>query len=128
MPSALLPALLAAIEPIAAYCARTPAPNRHADYCAELINTISEYAEVAEAAADAQAAAPDWEAITERVITALNFPAPAWPVILRARRLLDSPAMKTRAALSVAQRLYLATITSHHLGIPTAYDEPDSQD
>ena len=128
MPSALLLPLLAAIEPIAAYVNRTPAGNKHADHCADLINAVSEYAETAEAAADTRAASPDWEAITEQVVTALNFAPSAHPVLLRARRFVDSPAMKERAALSVAQRLYLATITSHHLGIPTAYDEPDSQD
>jgi hypothetical protein len=111
-------ALLAAVAPIAAYVARTPAPNKHADRCAVLVDAVADYVdEVADADA-ARAAAPDWQALTYRMVAALDFPPSTNPLVLRCRVLLDSPHLQARAALPLAQRMYLAQINSHHLGLP----------
>ncbi|MDO7851379.1 hypothetical protein [Hymenobacter convexus] len=111
-------ALLAAVEPIAAYVARTPAPNRHADRCAVLVDAVADYVEEVEAAETVRAAEPDWKALTYRMVAALDFPSPTHPLILRCRALLDSPRLQARAALPLAQRMLAATVTSHHLGTP----------
>ena len=118
MPSALLPPLVAAIEPLAAYCARTPPGNRHADQVEALITTASEYVEAVAAETEARAAQPDWRAIAAQMVAYLEFPPCTNPLVLRVQRHLDSPAMKHRAALTQVQRLYLPQITSHHLGLP----------
>lgn len=109
-------ALLAAVEPIAAYVARTPAGNAHADKCALLVDAVADYVDEA-AAADFEPPAPDWEAIASQLAGLLPPTAPT-ALMSRCRAFLDSPAMQARAALPLAQRMALAEITSHHLGTP----------
>jgi len=111
-------ALLAAVEPIAAYVARTPPPNKHADRCAVLVDAVADYVDAVEQAAEARAAEPDWRALAYRMVFALDFPPSTHPLLVCCRRFLDSPRLKARAALPLAQRLYLAQLTSHYLGLP----------
>lgn len=129
MPSALLPPLLAAIEPLAAYCARTPAGNRHADHVADLINAASEYVEATEAETKWRAQQPDWQGIAAQMAGALDFPPSASALILRCQQHLEKPSVQTRAAAPLAQRMYLATATSHNLGFPDyLHVHTDTQD
>jgi hypothetical protein len=118
MPSALLPPLLAAIEPIAAYVNRTPAGNKHADHCADLINATSDYVSAVAAENEAREAEPNWQAIAAQMVAHLAFPPPTNPVILRCQQHLAKPSMRNRAAPPLAQRMYLATANSHNLGFP----------
>lgn len=118
MSSALLPALIAAIEPIAAYNARTPAPNKHADHCAALINAIGDFADAVENEGKARAAQPNWQAIALQMIAHLEFPPRTNPLILRIERHLAQPHLQARAAWPRAQRMMAAEIKSHHLGLP----------
>lgn len=111
-------ALRTAVAPIAAYVARTPAPNQHADRCAALVDAVADYVDEVEEAEAARAAEPDWQALAYRMVAALDFPPSTNPLVLRCQRLLDSPALQRRAARPLAQRMLLATITSHHLGLP----------
>lgn len=111
-------ALLAAVEPIAAYVERTPPPNRHADKCAALVDAVADYVEEVEEAEATRAAEPNWKALTYQMVGALDFPPSTNPLILRCQGLLDTPRLKARAALPLAQRMYLAQLTSHHLGPP----------
>lgn len=113
-------ALQAAIEPIAAYCARTPSPNAHADRCAALVNEVADYVEAVEQQAQADATGPDWQAIAGQMVQALDFPASTNPVVLRSQRLLSLPHLQARTALPLAQRMLLATVSSHHLGVPAS--------
>ena len=110
--------LLAAVQPIAAYVERTPPPNKHADRCAALVDAVADYVEEVEEAEAARQAEPNWKALTYQMVAALEFPPCTHPLVLRCRQFLDSPSMQRRAALAPAQRLYLAQITSHHLGQP----------
>lgn len=113
-------ALHAAIVPLAAYVARTPAGNRHADAVAAAVDAVADYVEDSEAADATRAAEPDWKALAYRMAERLPDPPgyqPA-PLLLRCRALLDSPRAKARAALPLAQRMALAQINSHHLGTP----------
>lgn len=115
--AALLAALLAAIEPIAAYCARTPAPNVHADRCAALVNAAADYVE----AVEQQAAGPDWQAIAHRLLTRCPLPASTpspWSAF--AAQQLARPDFVARRALPLVQRMELATRNSHYLGLPNA--------
>ena len=111
-------ALLAAVEPIAAYVARTPPSNQHADRCATLVDAVADYVEAVEMEAEACAAEPDWKTIALRIMDALDFSPPTNRLLLRCQRLLDRPHLKKRAAQPLAPRLYLAQFTSHHLGLP----------
>ena len=104
-------ALLTAVKPIAAYAARTPPPNRLADNCATLVNTVADLVDVIEQAAEARVAEPDWQALFYRVVASLDFPASTHPLVRRRRQLLAN----ARATLPLAQHLFLASITSHHL-------------
>ena len=127
---AALAAVVTAIEPIAAYVNRTPAGNKHADNCAALINSVSDLADTVEAAAAQRAQEPHWRRIAERAISRIAVPGyqPS-ALILRCQRFLDSPSMQRRATLPLAQRMYLAQINSHHLGLPDylARNAPDTQ-
>jgi hypothetical protein len=118
MPSALLPSLVAAIEPIAAYVARTPPPNRHADHCADLIDAASEYVDAVAEEEKARAAQPNWQAIADQMIRVLELPPSPNLLILRIERHLRQPALKERAAWPLAQRMIAAECCSHHLGLP----------
>lgn len=118
MPSALLPPLLAAIEPIAAYCARTPSPNKHADQCEDFVNAASEYVDAVEAEELARAAQPNWRAIAAQMVAHLQFPPRTNPLILRIERHLAQPHLQARAAWPLAQRMTAAKINSHYLGTP----------
>ena len=112
--------LLAAIEPIAAYCARTPAPNTHADRCAALVNAAADYVEAVEQVETVRTEAPDWRAIALRMAACLDTSAyPPSPLAARVGALLATPALRRRAALPLAQRMYLAQINSHYLGTPS---------
>ena len=118
MPSALLPPLIAAIEPLSAYCARTPPGNRHADQVEALIATASDYVDAVEAETDARAAQPDWRIIAARRVAALDFPPTTNPFILRAQGHLGQPHLQARAAWPLAQRMLATECCSHHLGLP----------
>lgn len=108
-------ALLAAVKPIAAYAARTPPPDRLADDCATLVNTVADLVDAIEQAAEARVAEPDWQALFYRVVASLDFPASTHPLVRRCRQSLANPCANARATLPLAQRLFLASITSHHL-------------
>ncbi|SFP79332.1 hypothetical protein [Hymenobacter arizonensis] len=110
-------ALLAAVEPIAAYVNRTPSPNKHADRCAALVDAVADYVEDVEQAEEARAAQPDWEALAYRMIQYVQ-PTPFTPLMQRNWAFLTGPCAEARAALPLAQRMALASITSHHLGRP----------
>ena len=121
MPSpATTTALLAAVRPLAAYVARTPAGNAHADKCAALVDAVADYVEEA-TAADFLPPAPDWEALVYRMAAYIAPTAPPSAVAARTRAHLDSPAMQARAALPLAQRMSAARICSHHLGTPDTF-------
>ena len=118
MSSALLPPLIAAIEPIAAYNARTPSPNKHADHCAALINAIGDFADAVEDEEKSRAAQPNWRAIVGQMVACLEFPPSTNPLVLRIERHLAQPHLQARAAWPRAQRMIAAEIKSHHLGLP----------
>ena len=118
MPSALLPPLIAAIEPIAAYVNRTPAGNKHADHCEALVTTAIAFANEVDAEDKAREAQPNWRAIALRMVDVLDFPPSTDPFILRVQAHLDQPHMKARAAWPLAKRMIAAECCSHHLGLP----------
>lgn len=111
-------ALLAAVQPLAAYVARAPAANAHADRCAALVDAVADYAEEVEAE-NATPPGPDWQHILDRVMAYLEPEKPPTPLMVRTRAHLDS--LQTRAALPLAQRMAQARISSHHLGIPDSF-------
>ena len=113
-------ALFTAVEPVAAYCQRTARPNRHADQLDQLLSAVADFGAAADQAVALAEAGPDWEAIAMRLAPLLPPVAPT-PLEIRCRAFLDSPAMKARAALPLAQRMALASITSHHLGTPDTF-------
>lgn len=117
MPSpATTNALLTAVAPLVAYCARTPAGNYHADQCASLIDAIADYV----AQVEPEAPGPDWESITYRMAAYIDTTEHAPnAVILRATAHLAT--LNARAGLTPAQRLYLSSITSHHLHVPDCF-------
>ena len=107
-------ALLAAVEPVAAYVARTPAGNAHADRCAALVNAVADYVELA--SAPPVAAGPDWERVTARIMAHWDMDTPITPLMARTRAHLDL--LHARAARPLVERMSQARITSHHLGTP----------
>ena len=111
-------ALRAAIEPLAAYVARTPAGNRHADAVATAVDAVADYVEEAEREAHRRQLQPDWQAVAMRMAERVEPTAPPSALVLRCRALLNSPRLLARAALPLAQRMALAQINSHHLGTP----------
>ena len=111
-------ALLAAVKPIAAYVARTPAPNKHADKCAALVDAVADYVEEVELTQADRAAEPDWQALVYQMLRYVEPTTPPTPLMLRCQALLDSPANKTCATLPLAQRILLATTNSLDLGLP----------
>ena len=115
MLSALLPPLEAAIAPLAAYCARTPAPNRHADHVAAFIDAAADYVAAVEAAEATRARQPDWQAITVQMVACLEFEPSTNPLVLRVTRQLAQPHLLARAAWPLAKQILAATITSHQL-------------
>ena len=116
MPSpALTAALLAAIEPLAAYVARTPAGNAHADKVAAAVDRVADYVEAAEAEAFT-APAPDWQAITGRIMAYFEPEQPRTALMLRTRAHLDL--LHARAVRPLTERMAAARISSHHLGTP----------
>ena len=118
MPSALLPPLIAAIEPIAAYVNRTPAGNKHADHCEALVTTAIAFANEVDADTKARAAQPNWRAIAAQMVAVLDFPPSTNPLVLRIEPQLAQPRLQARAAWPLAQRMLAAEIKSHHLGLP----------
>lgn len=118
-------ALLAAVEPIAAYLARTPPPNKHADKCAALVDAVADYVEGVAQAEERRAGEPDWQALAYRMVQRIEPTAPPSPLVVRCRAFLASPAMQARAALPLVDRMRLATVTSHRLGIPDYLALPD---
>lgn len=117
MPSpATTTALLAAVEPIAAYVARTPPGNAHADKCAALVDAVADYVE--EAATVAKPG-PDWEHITARILAHWDMERPDSPLMARTRAHLDT--LKARAAGTLLERLVQSRYTSHHLGTPDSF-------
>ena len=119
MPSpALTTALLAAIEPLAAYVARTPPGNAHADKVAAALEAVADYVD-ATAAADFTPPAPDWEHITDRIMAHFESELPPTPLMVRTAAHLAR--LSARAAWPLAQRMAAARITSHHLGTPDTF-------
>lgn len=112
-------ALRAAIIPIAAYCARTPAPNAHADRCATLVNAAADYVE----AVEATPTGPDWAAVAYFLLTRCAVPAsaPASPWAVFAAAQLARMAFQARRALPLAQRMALASLNSHYLDSPDSF-------
>ena len=108
-------ALLAAVEPVAAYVARTPAGNAHADKVAAVVDAVANYVEAAEAEAF-KAPAPDWEAITGRIMAYFEPEQPRTALMARTRAHLDL--LHARAARPLIERMSQARICSHHLGTP----------
>jgi hypothetical protein len=108
--------LLAAIEPMAAYCARTPAPNAHADRLAALVNAAADYVE----AVEASRVGPDWAAVADCLLARCPLPVSAnpspWSAFAAAQ--LARPDFQLRRAQPLARRMALASLTSHHLGLP----------
>ena len=119
MPSTLTTtALLTAVHPLAAYVARTPPGNAHADRCAALVDAVADYVEETEAE-NATPPGPDWEAITGRIMAYFEPEQPPTALMARTRAHLDT--LKARAALPLVQRMSQARICSHHLGIPDTF-------
>jgi hypothetical protein len=118
MPSTLLPPLLAAIEPIAAYVNRTPAGNKHADHCADLINAAADYADAVEAEEQARAEATDWQQVADCLLARMVPPTAPSPLLARISAHLRHLRLQARALKPLAERMLQATITSHHLGLP----------
>lgn len=109
-------ALLAAIEPLAAYVARTPSGNAHADKVATAVDAVADYVEGVEAAAYQHAQEPDWQALAYQLAAAVTLPPePPCPLIARCRALLSSPRALRTAALPLAHRQALAAVTSYDL-------------
>ena len=108
-------ALRAAIEPIAAYCARTPAPNAHADLLATLVNAAVDYAEAVEQAS----AGPDWQTIADRLLMRCPLPVSASPSPWSAFAVLQMarPDLRARLALPLAQRIACASLNSNFLAL-----------
>ena len=116
MPSpALTAALLAAIEPLAAYVARTPAGNAHADRCAALVDAVADYVDAVDAEAWS-APAPDWAHVTARILVRWDLDTPITPRMARTRAHLDL--LHGRVARPLVERMSQARICSHHLGTP----------
>ena len=119
MPSpALTAALRAAIEPLAAYVARTPPGNAHADKVAAVVDRVADYVEAAEAEAF-PAPGPDWQAITGRIMAYFEPEQPRTALMARTRAHLDL--LHARAAGTLLERMSQARITSHHLGTPDTF-------
>ena len=110
-------ALLAAVEPLAAYVARTPAGNAHADRCAALVNAVADYVE--QATPEPPAPGPDWQHVTERIMSYLTPEKPPTPLMVRTRAHLDT--LTARAAGPLVGRMSQARICSHHLGTPDTF-------
>lgn len=108
-------ALRSAIEPLAAYVARTPAGNRHADTVAAAVDAVADYVEEVEAENEVPPG-PDWEHIAHRFLAYLEPEKPPTPAMIRARRQLDY--LAARAARPLAERMALASLNSHYLGCP----------
>lgn len=121
MPSALLPPLIAAIEPIAAYVNRTPTGNKHADHCEALVTAAIGFADAVEAEDKARALQPDWRAIAAQMVAYLEFPPSQHPLALRVQRQLAQPHLLARAAQPLAYRMLAASVNSHHLGTPDLF-------
>ena len=118
MPSpALTAVLLAAIEPLAAYVARTPAGNAHADKVAAAVNAVADYME--QAAQPPPPPGPDWEHVTARILVHWDMDTPITPLMARTRAHLDR--LHERAARPLVERMSQARITSHHLGTPDTF-------
>lgn len=116
MPSApTTAALLAAVQPLAAYVARTPPGNAHADKVAAAVDAVADYVEEAEAE-NATPPGPDWQHIVDRILAYMTPEKPPTPLMARTRAHLDT--LKARAALPLTQRMTQARICSHHLGTP----------
>ena len=111
-------ALLTAIHPIAAYVARTPAGNAHADRCAALVDAVADYVDEA-AAADFEPPAPDWEVLALRMAAYIEPTAPPSPIAARTRAHLDT--LTARAARPLPERMAAARLISHHLGLPATF-------
>ena len=111
-------ALLAALAPLAAYVARTPPGNAHADRCAALVDAVADYAEEVEAE-NATPPGPDWQHIVDRIMAYMTPDKPPTPLMVRTRAHLDS--LQARADLPLTQRMSQARICSHHLGIPDTF-------
>ena len=119
MPSpATTATLLAAIEPLAAYVARTPAGNAHADRCAALVDAVADYVDAVDAEAWT-APAPDWEHVTARILAHWEMDTPITQLMARTRAHLDL--LHARAAQPLAPRMSAARLTSHHLGTPSTF-------
>ena len=116
MPSpASTAALLAAVAPLAAYVARTPAGNAHADKVAAALEAVADYVD-ATTAADFTPPPIDWEHITDRIME--HFESELPPTPLMARTAAHLARLSARADWPLAQRMAAAHITSHHLGTP----------
>ena len=116
MPSpATTTALLAAVRPLAAYVARTPAGNAHADKVAAAVDAVADYVEETEAE-NATPPGPDWQDITARIMAYFEPDKPPTPLMARTRAHLDT--LKARAARPLIERMAAARICSHHLGTP----------
>ena len=107
-------ALLAAIEPLAAYVARTPAGNTHADKVAAAVNAVADYMEQA-----VPPPGPDWEHVTTRIPAHWDMDTPVTPLMARTRAHIDR--LHARAARPLVERMSQARITSHHLGTPDRF-------
>ena len=119
MPSArTTDALLAAIRPLAAYVARTPPGNAHADKVAAVVDRVADYVEAAEAEAF-PAPGPDWQAITGRIMAYFEPEQPRTALMARTRAHIDL--LHARAARPLTERMAAARITSHHLGTPDSF-------
>ena len=112
--------LLAAIEPLAAYVARTPAGNAHADRVAAAVDAVADYVEETEAE-NATPPGPDWQHIVDRILAYLTPEQPLTPLMARTRAHLDQPHLKARAARPLVERMAAERICSHHLGTPDPF-------
>lgn len=111
-------ALHAAVVPLAAYVARTPAGNRHADQVAAAVDAVADYVEEAEREEHHRHGQPNWQALVYRLAAHIEPTAPPSALVVRCRALLDSPRLQARAARPLAQRMALAQLNSHYLGPP----------
>lgn len=114
-------ALFAAVGPVAAYCQRTPRPNRHADHLDHLIAAVADFGTAADEAVTAAHGsarlAAALAAATERYTPPPDDPDPL--VVRINRHLAYFDAHRARHVSPATQALAL-TITSHHLGIPAS--------
>lgn len=88
---------------------------RHVTQIEAVIEAVADFGEVV----DAKMSGPDWQRLA--LVAILEFAPPPTnppPLLSKCQSFLDSPRMKARAALSMAERQQLATITSHHLPVP----------